>query len=68
MWVANSQFRGARARIYAYEMATRARVPARDIDALHAAGNHDPSGIWSDGETMWVADFEHAKIYTYDMP
>ena len=30
-----------------------------------ARGNSRPSGIWSDGETVWVADLEDAKLYAY---
>ena len=31
------------------------------------AANGYPTGIWSDGTTMWVADFEDAKLYAYRM-
>ena len=34
---------------------------------LSAAGNQHPTGLWSDGATMWVADFEDSKIYAYNM-
>ena len=27
----------------------------------------DPGGLWSDGTTMWVADWGDAKIYAYSM-
>ena len=27
----------------------------------------EPEGIWSDGTTMWVSDWEDAKIYAYSM-
>ncbi len=30
-----------------------------------ARANSRPSGIWSDGETAWVADLEDAKLYAY---
>ncbi|MCY4377255.1 MAG: cadherin-like beta sandwich domain-containing protein, partial [Spirochaetaceae bacterium] len=30
-----------------------------------ARGNSLPSGIWSDGETAWVADLEDARLYAY---
>ena len=43
------------------------RSPAADFDGLTAAGNIGPQGIWSDGTTMWVADFIQDKIYAYDM-
>ena len=31
------------------------------------AANGYPTGIWSDGTTMWVADFEDHKLYAYRM-
>ena len=37
-------------------------------DFALAAENGYPTGIWSDGTTMWVADFEDAKLYAYNMP
>ena len=30
-------------------------------------GNDYPTGIWSDGTTMWVADFEDSTLYAYRM-
>ena len=33
-------------------------VPDRDFDTLRAAGNISPTGIWSDGTTIWVADYD----------
>ena len=38
------------------------REPAKDIDL--ASENGVPIGIWSDGETIWVADDDH-KLYAY---
>ncbi len=35
----------------------------RDIDV----GGTDPTGVWSDGTTMWVADDSNDKIYAYDL-
>ena len=43
-------------RVYAYNLATKARDSSKDIDTLNAAGNTTPNGIWSDGTTMWVSD------------
>ena len=63
MWVADL----ASNKIYAYDMATKARVSGKDFDTLEAAGNTWPFGIWSDGETMWVADLFDEKIYAYDI-
>ena len=42
-------------------------TPTRDINALEAAGNADPQGIWSAGTTMWVADDEDDKLYAYTL-
>ena len=33
-----------------------------------APENGRPSGIWSDGETAWVADIEDARLYAYRRP
>ena len=63
MWVAD----WLDEKIYAYDMATKARVPAKDLDTLAASGNTWPGGIWSDGTTMWVADWLDQEIYAYDM-
>ena len=34
---------------------------------LVASGNILPTGLWSDGETMWVADEGNDKIYAYNL-
>ena len=34
----------------------------------HIANNSTPTGIWSDGETMWVADYESDRIFAYTLP
>ena len=36
-------------------------------DFTLGAANGYPTGIWSDGTTMWVADFEDDKLYAYRM-
>ena len=36
-------------------------------DFILAAANGYPTGIWSDGTTMWVADFKDHKLYAYRM-
>ena len=47
-----------------------AQAQSRDSgsDFTLDAANGYPTGIWSDGTTMWVADFEDAKLYAYRMP
>ena len=42
-------------------------TPTRDINALEAAGNASPQGIWSDAATMWVADDDDEKLYAYTL-
>ncbi len=46
---------------------TAAGVYRDDFTTLTAAGNADPSSIWSDGTTMWVGDTTGLaqKIYAY---
>ena len=56
-----------RDKIYAYNLATKARDPGMDFNTLGAAGNEYPSGLWSDGVTLWVADIDDEKIYAYDL-
>ena len=36
-----------------------------DLDTLRAADNTEPSGIWSNGTTVWIADVSSAKLYAY---
>ncbi len=36
-----------------------------DLDTLRAAGNTSPSGIWSDGTTIWISDVSTATLYAY---
>ena len=56
------------AKLYAYKMSDRERDGDRDFNTLSAAGNRSPYGLWSDGTTMWVADFSDDKVYSYNMP
>ena len=67
MWV--SDFAGKEEdddkKIFAYNLATKERDSDKDFDTLKDAGNERPRGIWSDGETMWVADKIDNKIYAY---
>ncbi len=60
MWVAD----GRDDKIYAYDLATKARVPGKDIAGI----SEDPGGLWSDGETIWVSDFFWGRgIFAYDL-
>ena len=57
-------------KLYAHTLDPFARNTTKDI-ALHTGGtddaqkNQDPTGIWSDGQTLWVADQEDDKLYAY---
>ena len=42
-------------------------TPSRDINALEAAGNADPRGIWANATTMWIADDGDDKLYAYTL-
>ena len=69
-------------KIYAYDLATKARDETKDFNGLTSAGNEEPSGVWSDGTTLWVANYElrrfndanervryfSSKIYAYNLP
>jgi len=46
------------ARVYTVAVANlfTARNPTQDFDTLAASQNTAPRSLWSDGETMWVAD------------
>ncbi len=44
-----------------------ARNPAQDFDTLKAAGNGGAHGLWSNGQTLWVADASDNKLYAYDL-
>ncbi len=68
LWVIESDYDSRQDdKLYAYNLATKQRDPAKDFDTLEAAGNRWPTGLWSDGTTMWVADWEDDKIYAYKM-
>ena len=44
-----------------------ARLPTSDFTTPRAAGNVNPEGIWSDGTTLWIADWETDKLYAYSL-
>ena len=43
-------------KIYAYNMATKARDLDKDFDTLIPAGNAGGKGIWANTDTMWSSD------------
>ena len=54
------------AKIYAFNMADKTRKPAEDFETLDA-DNDNPSGIWSDGATMWVMQFGGPSLLAYNL-
>ena len=66
MWVANDPTSSRSSdRLFAYDLTSKGRDPDKDFDTLDAPGN-DTSGIWSDGITMWVADWD-SKLHAYGL-
>ena len=43
------------------------RNSGNDFNTLNGASNTSPEGIWSDGTTMWVADYADDKLYAYNL-
>ncbi len=68
MWVVNFTSGGS-IKIYAYDLATKERDESKDFNDLTNAGtgNDIPTGLWSDGTTIWVSDFNDNKIYAYGL-
>ena len=56
---------GDQARIVAYRRSDSEGDPGKDFSTLHAAGNRNPRGIWSDGVTMFVVDSADSMVYAY---
>ena len=56
---------GDQARIVAYRRSDSEGDPGKDFSTLHAAGNRNPKGIWSDGVTMFVVDSADSRVYAY---
>ena len=65
-WVANDGS-GAGNKLFAYNRSDGSRDSSSDFDNLDTASNDSPSGICSDGATMFVADRVQLKIYAYKM-
>ena len=61
-----SSWSGA-SRVLAYNLSDGLRQTNRDIDTS-ASGTGLTSGIWSDGEMLWVVDDLAKRIYAYAVP
>ena len=77
LWVANSgNQEGEVDKVFAYRLTDDpatpeneygAHDPDQDFDTLEPDGRATPTGIWSDGTTMWVVDRLDRKAYAYAM-
>ncbi len=56
---------GADDGVYAYDLASGARLEAREF-ALREQ-NRAPRGVWSNGETMWVSDSGQDRLFAHDL-
>ncbi|MDG1890075.1 MAG: hypothetical protein P8L18_02095 [Verrucomicrobiota bacterium] len=70
LWVADtgaySQWGGwVYGKIFAYDLATRTRDASKDFDyqSLREAGATSPSGLWSNGSTLWVSDWRNHQTF-----
>ncbi len=66
IWVANNSMH-ALDKIFAYRRSDGSPDTGKDFDTLNAANNNDPTGLCSDGTTMFVADAGDDKVYAYKM-
>ena len=64
MWVADCRDD----KVYAYDLASGARVAAQDIDTLSATATDNPWGLWSDGASMLIASIEEGHLARHDVP
>ena len=69
MWVADN----TASTIFAYKLyagtavALGTRDADKDIDTLNDATNNNATGLWSDGETIWVGDYNDSMLYAYNL-
>ena len=64
IWVSQS---GTAPRLFAYNRSDDSRDSSKDFTTLSAAGNGAPTGLCSDGTTMFVVDRDDDKVYAYTL-
>ena len=64
IWVSQS---GTTGKLFAYNRSDGSRNSGEDFNTLSAAGNDAPTGLCSDGTTMFVVDWADNKVYAYDL-
>ena len=67
MWAADFAGANGISKIYAFNLLSKNRDVAKDFNSLSPAGNNQPRGLWSGGETMWVVDSSYDKLYAYHL-
>ena len=67
MWAADFAGSNGISKIYAFNLSNKNRDVAKDFNSLSPAGNNQPRGLWSGGETMWVVDSSYDKLYAYHL-
>ena len=66
LWVSMVSIGEEPGRIHAYDLATKTRIPSRDLDPLAEPDNSSPESLWGNATTLWVGDTLDAKIYAYN--
>lgn len=67
LWIAvNYSDRGVKGKLLAFNLLSGERAASRDI-TLHR-NITDPSGMWSDGDSLWVTDKGKERLYTFSIP
>ena len=61
-WVSQN---GTTDKLFGYNRSDGSRDSSQDFNTLTGAGNERPTGICSDGTTMFVADYDDHKVYAY---
>ena len=66
VWAANVGGVNVGGVVAAYALEGGLPDTGKDLSStLSAAGNEAPTGIWSDGTTVWLADYYGQKVYAY---
>ena len=63
-WVSQN---GTTDKLFAYNRSDGSRDSFQDFNTLSAAGNGAPTGLCSDGTTMFVVDGDDNKVYAYTL-
>ena len=72
VWVANAAT-AASSKIFAYKRSDGTHDSTKDMESLYMSSAaddenaEDPSGLWSNGTTMFVTDSEDNKVYSYKL-